>query len=186
MRRTCAWILLALTVGTKAQAGGVDWKVYGFVERADGDLVCFYDANSVTSPTKLTRVWVKCIFQKELEDYGKQHRDHIRASALHKVTNGYVPPFVRLLGVNSDRAIALTAAEEVADMGEVVQTRARFQYELDCAQRKERRLSAYQENNGKQLEDDRPGEWAQLPAESAGATLADLLCYRGKYDKAAE
>src|SRR5580698_4231061 len=104
MRRTCTWILLALTVGTKAQAGGVDWKVYGFVERAGGDLVCFYDANSVTSTTKLTRVWVKCIFQKELEDYGKQHRDHIRASALHKVNNGYVPPFVRLLGVNSDRA----------------------------------------------------------------------------------
>ena len=92
--------------------------MYGFVERADGDLVCFYDANSVTSPTKLTRVWVKCIFQKELEDYGKQHSDHIRASA-------------------------------------------------------ERNLA-------------RPGEWAQLPAESAGATLADLLCYRGKYDKAAE
>ena len=60
--------MLALT-GTKAQAGGVDWKVYGFAERADSDLVCFYDANSVTSATKLTRVWVKCIFQKELEDY---------------------------------------------------------------------------------------------------------------------
>jgi len=68
MRRACTWILLALT-GTKAQAGGVDWKVYGFVERADGDLVCFDDANSVTSATKLTRGWVKCIFQKELEDY---------------------------------------------------------------------------------------------------------------------
>jgi hypothetical protein len=176
MPRTCTWILLALTVGTKAQAGGVDWKVYGFVERPDGALVCFYDANSVTSATKLTRVWVKCIFQKELEDYGKQHRDHIRASALHKVNNGYVPPFVHLLGVNSERAIALTAAEEVADMGEVVRTRGRFQYELDCAQRKQRRLSAYEERNGKQLEDDRPGEWAQLPAESAGAMLANLLC----------
>jgi hypothetical protein len=176
MRRTCTCLLLALTVGTKAQASGVDWKVYGFVERADGDLVCFYDANSVTSATKLTRVWVKCIFQKELEDYGKQHRDDIRASALYKVHNGYVPPFVRLLGANSDRAIALTAAEEVADMGEVVQTRGRYQYELDCAQRKERRLSAYEERNGKQLEDDKPGDWAQLPAESAGARLAELLC----------
>jgi hypothetical protein len=123
MRRTCTCILLALTVGTKAQASGVDWKVYGFVERADGDLVCFYDANSVASATKLTRVWVKCIFQKELEDYGKQHRDYIRASALHKVNNEYVPPYVRLLAVNSDRAFALTAAEEVADMGEVVETR---------------------------------------------------------------
>jgi hypothetical protein len=36
MRRACTWILLALT-GTKAQAGGVAWKVYGFVEQADGD-----------------------------------------------------------------------------------------------------------------------------------------------------
>ena len=159
MRRTCTCILLALTVGTKAQASGVDWKVYGFVERADGDLVCFYDANSVATATKLIRVWVKCIFQKELEDYGKQHHDHIRASALHKVNNGYVPPFVRLLGVNSDRAIALTATEEVADMGEVVQTRG-----------------PYEERNGMQLEDDRPSEWAQLPAASAGATLANLVC----------
>ena len=145
MRRACTWILLALT-GTKAQAGGVDWKVYGFVERADGDLVCFYDANSVTSATKVTQ---------------------IRTSALRKVNSGYVPPFVRLLGVNSDRAIGFTAAEEVADMGEVVQTRGRFQYELDCAQRKQRWLSAYEERNGKQLEDDRPSEWAQLRLQTS-------------------
>jgi hypothetical protein len=98
MRRTFTWALLALTVGTEAQAGSVDWKVYGFVERADGDLVCFYDANSVTSATKLSRVWVKCIFQKELEDYGKQHHDHIPASALHKVNNGYVPPLCAFWG----------------------------------------------------------------------------------------
>jgi hypothetical protein len=83
---------------------------------------------------------------------------------------------VRILGVNSDRALALTAAEEVADMGEVVQTRARLIYELDCAQQKERLLSAYGVINGEQREDDRPGEWAQLPAESNGAMLANLLC----------
>jgi hypothetical protein len=124
MRRTCTWILLAAILGTKAQTSGVDWKVYGFVERAAGDLVCFYDANSVGSVTTLTRVRVKCLLQRELENYGKQHRDQIRASALQKVNNGYIPPFVRLLGVNPDRAIALTAAEEVADVGEVVQTRA--------------------------------------------------------------
>ena len=83
---------------------------------------------------------------------------------------------MRLLGVNPDRAIALTAAEEVADMGEVVQTRAQFLYELDCAQWKQRRLSAHEEKNGEQLEDETPSEWTQLPAGSAGARLAELLC----------
>jgi hypothetical protein len=175
MRRIGA-VVVALTAATRAQAGDVDWKVYGFVERADGDLVCFYDANSVTPVATRMRVCVKCLLQKELEDFSKQHRQDLGTSALRKVNKGYVPPLVRILGVNSDRALALTAAEEVADMGEVVQTRARLIYELDCAQQKERLLSAYGVINGEQREDDRPGEWAQLPAESNGAMLANLLC----------
>jgi hypothetical protein len=173
MRRIVA-VVVALTVATRAQAGDVDWKAYGFVERPDGDLVCFYDANSVTSVATRIRVWVKCLLQKELEDFSKQHRQDLGTSALRKVNKGYVPPFVRILGVNSDRAVALTAAEEVADMGEVVQTRARLIYELDCAQQKERLLSAL--INGEQRQDERPGEWTQLPAGSNGAVLANLLC----------
>ena len=35
-------------------------------------------------------------------------------------------------------------------MGEVVHTRAQFLYELDCAQWKQRRLSAHEEKNGEQ------------------------------------
>lgn len=156
--RIIAAPLLALTVATSALAGDVDWKAYGFVEHADGDLVCFYDAQSVSLVGALTRVWVKCVLQKELQDFGTRNREKIQASAQRKTNEGYVPPFVSVLGGNSKRVNAITAAEEIADMGEVVQTRSRFFYELDCANGMERRLNAYAIIDGKEIHDDSPGD----------------------------
>ena len=174
--RIAAASLLGVTVAVSAQAGDVDWKAYGFVEHADGDLVCFYDAKSVSFTGAVGRVWVKCVLQKELQDFGTRNREKIQASVQRKTTEGYVPPFVSVLGVNSKRVNAITAAEAIADMGDVVQTRSRFFYELNCANGMERRLNAYAIIDGKEIHDDRPGEWALLPPESAGSMLAKILC----------
>ena len=174
--RIIAASLVALSVAVSAQAADVDWKAYGFVAHADGDLVCFYDAQSVSFVGALTRVWVKCVLLKELQDFGTRNREKIQASVQRKTTEGYVPPFVSVLGANSKRVNAITAAEEIADMGEVVQTRSRFFYELDCANRMERRLNAYGIIDGKEIRDDSPGEWVHLPPESAGSRLATILC----------
>jgi hypothetical protein len=163
-------------VTTIAQAGDADWKAYAFVQHADGDLVCFYDANGVSSAGTHTRVWVKCLLQKELEGFSKEHREEIFANVSRKVRAGYIPPFVSVLGVNSQRVTAITAAEEVANMGEVVQTRGRFFYELDCAERMQRRLSTYGFINNKPVLDDSLGEWSRLPPESAGAILSKIVC----------
>jgi hypothetical protein len=111
-----------------------------------------------------------------LEGFSKEHRDEILANVSRKVTAGYVPPFVTVLGMNSQRVTAITAAEEVANTGEVVQTRARFFYELDCAERMQRRLSTYGFINNKPVLDNSPGEWSRLPPESAGAILAKIVC----------
>jgi hypothetical protein len=170
-----AWVL-STGVATIAQAGDADWKAYAFVQNADGDLVCFYDANGISSAGMRTRVWVKCLLQKELESFSKEHRVEILANVSRKVTAGYVPPFVTVSGMNSQRVTAITAAEEVANMGEVVQTRGRFFYELDCAERMQRRLSAYGFINNKPVLDNSPGEWSRLPPESAGAILAKVVC----------
>jgi hypothetical protein len=53
--------LLALSVCT--QAADADWKAHGFVAHADGDLVCFYDAQSVSFAGPLTRL-VLCASQQ--------------------------------------------------------------------------------------------------------------------------
>lgn len=61
-------------------------------------------------------------------------------------------------------------------MGEAVQTRGRFLYEFDCAERMERRLSTYGVVNGKAVHDETTSEWSHLPPESNGAMLAKILC----------
>lgn len=98
--RIIGTLVLALTVATTAHAGDLDWKAYGFVEHSDGDLVCFYDAQGVSSVGARTRVWLKCLLQKELEGFGERHCPEILANALRKVTRGYVPPVVSVLGAN--------------------------------------------------------------------------------------
>jgi hypothetical protein len=175
MRIISLWAL-ALALATSAKADDADWKAYWFVQHADGDLVCFYDGKSVSSMDRRARVWVKCVFQKELQDFGTQHREEIQANVLRKVNKGYIPPFATAFGVNSKLVNAITAAEDVADRGEVVQTRGRFFYELNCTELTQRRISAYALVDGKEVRDESPGEWSHLPPDSSGAVLAKMLC----------
>jgi hypothetical protein len=55
-------IVVGLTIFSYAEAWGADWKYYG--ESNDGKL--FYDANSVTRPSKdIVRVWTKLLYSEK-------------------------------------------------------------------------------------------------------------------------
>jgi hypothetical protein len=119
-----------------AQTSSVDWKFYGSA-KLDGDVICFYDANSVSKqPAGLLRVWTKCLSQKELDqiDIEKDFDGKILEATAKKVAHHYVPPIALVENIDFDQSVVVTQYEQTADLGNI-QPYIRVFEELDCSEK---------------------------------------------------
>jgi hypothetical protein len=70
-------ILIGLAIFGNTDVWGADWKPYG----ASDDVLCYYDTESITRPSKnIVRVWVKWDYTekgvlREIEKSGKQYEN---------------------------------------------------------------------------------------------------------------
>ena len=171
---------LVLVVASIVEAADVDWKMYGTATGEDQETICFYDANGVvrTSDERI-RVWTKCLLKTDLDGAASQGElgAEIVENAARKVLKGYVPPIAIVEDTNFDQATAIIEYEETANIGNL-KTNAQFQYELDCSDRKIRRMSIHVRVRGKDVFDEKQSDWEYTPPETNGAQLLTMLCLK--------
>ena len=98
-------------------------------------------------------------------------------NAARKVLKGYIPPIAIVEDTNFDQATAIIEYEETANIGNL-KTNAQFLYELDCPDRKIRRLSIHVRVGGKDVFDEKQSDWEYTPPETNGARLLTMLCLK--------
>jgi hypothetical protein len=178
--RIVAPLVFVVAVASMANAANVDWKMYGTATAEDQETVCFYDASSVVrSSDERIRVWTKCLLQTDLDSAASQGElgARIVENAARKLLNGYVPPIAIVEDINFDQATVIMGYEETANIGDL-RTNAQFLYELDCSDRKIRRLSIHVRIQGKDVFDEKQSDWQYTPPETNGARLLTMLCPR--------
>ena len=178
MARIIAALVFAVAVASMAKAANVDWKMYGTATGEDQETICFYDANGVVRISdERIRVWTKCLLKADLDGAASQGElgAKIVENAARKVLEGYIPPIAVVEDTNFDQATAIIEYEETANIGNL-KTNAQFLYELDCSDRKIRRLSIHVRIRGKDVFDEKQSDWEYTPPETNGARILTMLC----------
>jgi hypothetical protein len=173
-------LVFAVALGPVAKAADVDWKMYGGATNEDQNMtICFYDADGIVRSSQQIRVWTKCLLQTDLEGAPSQGElgAKIVENAAEKALDGYVPPIVIVENMSFDQATAIIGYEESAKIGNL-KTEAQFLYELDCSDRKIRRLSTHVGIHGKDQFDQKQTDWEYVPPQTNGARLLTMLCFK--------
>src|ERR1700690_829073 len=150
---------------------GVDWKFYESSMDADRQSkYFFYDAESVEYLSdNVVRVWITGI---KNDDLMKHIDDAINKKAATKIKSGYVPPY----SVKNDKSLlSYTTFELVADLPTIKKNTAYM--EVDCKAKRHRTIATRGYNqDGNQVHDDRPSEWAYVRPGSIERALRRIRC----------
>src|SRR5258706_12062565 len=96
-------IVLALVACLAANHGHAsDWQYAGYAKANAIDTHQFFDAESVSRPTKgLVRFWIKAIRVRDLDSYSKIHEKIIVEKAAQKIAANYSPKFLQLPAIRA-------------------------------------------------------------------------------------
>jgi len=179
--------LLASLSGSIANAS--DWQYAGLVKAGGVQAHQFFDADSVSQPTKdVTRVWVKSIRVRDFDLYYKTHEKSVVERSVRKIADGYSPIFLALQEVKAQYADAtalanasttLTAHEVAANTFDI-QAFQRFYVEIDCVGKHIRLLQriSYKEDPNVPRAAARPNsDYAFIPPDSNGKWLSLMVCH---------
>jgi hypothetical protein len=178
-------MMTASTNCTVAMASDADWKYFGSL---GDETSCFFDLNgSVEAPDRHIKVWVKCLRMKDIEsvDVEKDFGGKIKADALKKIRDGYIPPYSLPNGDESRQdaekgvaqSIGIAIEEKIADVSGI-KPAIRIFYELDCSNTRLRELNiAVFDPEGKiRSSKDSATEWKYVAPETTAADLQKFLC----------
>ena len=178
--RTILFIALLITIfliGAKVQ--GADWKFYGSSDLSKSEsVIAYYDAESIERFSDgHVKAWTKTISLSEVERTMKV--EEVSKKAERKIKAGYVPPYVLSNPKpkpSFDDRMKIIVWEEAADY-DVIKTKMKVFYELNCKRNKIRNLSIidYKKDGGPET---RPkiDEWTSISPKSNAETLRNILC----------
>ena len=150
---------------------GADWKFYeSSTDAYRHSKSFFYDAESVEySSDKVVRVWITGI---KNDDLMMHIDDAINKTAAAKIKSGYVPP---CCAKTNKALLSYTTFELAADLPTI--KKDTVYAEVDCKAKRHRTLVTTKYNDdGKQVRDDRPSEWAYVRPGSIERALRKILC----------
>jgi hypothetical protein len=176
--RIAVALLLVVGVASVAKAVDVDWKMYGTATVEDQQHICFYDANGIVRQADgRIRVWTKCLLQTELNSVSSQGElgAKVTENAARKMLDHSFPVIALIEDMTFDQAVTIMMYEEAADIGNLSAV-AKFLYELDCLERKDRRLSTQVRIQGKDVFEKKVSDWEYTAPETNGARLLKMLC----------
>ena len=178
--RNILFIAALITVFlTGAKAQGADWKFYGSSDLSKGETVIgYYDAASIERlSASHVRAWTKTISLSEVERIMKV--EEVSNKAQHKIEAGYVPPYILSNPKpepGSDARMKIIVWEEAANY-DVIKSKTKVFYELDCKNNKIRTLSiTSSENDGGRKTRPKIDEWSSISLKSNAQTLRTILC----------
>ncbi len=178
--RNILFIALLITIfpnGAKVQAA--DWKFYGSSDLSESEsVIAYYDAESIERLSDgHVRAWTKTISLSEVERIMKV--EEVSKKAERKIKAGYGPPYI-LSNPNPkpsfENNMTIVVWEEAANY-DVIKSKTKASYELDCKENKIRILSipGYKNEGGPET---RPkiDEWTSISPKSNAETLKNILC----------
>ncbi|ABC81615.1 hypothetical protein [Anaeromyxobacter dehalogenans] len=177
------WTFLLLASCQTALAS--DWKYLGMVSPESGDLVLFYDVDSVQRSGPSVRFWVKSISAAALKKAGtpssKKATDALVKTVSDKIGSGYVPPllgspsFRQQLGDGFPEAmVAIVVMEHNASR--VPRLVARFLFEIECGQKMSRVLEGTLFDSKGNPAGTSSGEWTHIAPDTNFAWFSEVIC----------
>ena len=173
---TASLITIFLT-GAKVQ--GADWKFYGSSDLSRSEtVIAYYDAESIERISDgHVKAWTKTISLSEVERIMKV--EEVSKKAERKIKAGYVPPYILSNPKpqpSADDTMRIIVWEEAANY-DVIKSKTKVSYELNCKRNKIRDLSATgNKNDGGTKTGPRIDEWAPIRPKTNAETLHNILC----------
>ncbi len=178
--RNILFIALLITIflsGAKVQ--GADWKFYGTSDLSKSEtVIAYYDAESIERLSEgHVKAWTKTISLSEVERIMKV--EEVSKKAERKIKARYVPPYILSTlkpKPSFDDTMRIIVWEEAANY-DVIKSKIKVFYELNCKRNKIRNLSitSYKNDGGPET---RPkiDEWTSISPKSNAETLHNILC----------
>jgi len=179
MRNRVFTALLIAVFLTSAKAQGADWKFYGSSDLSKGEtVIAYYDAASFERLSDShVRAWTKTISLSEVERIMKV--EEVSNKAQRKIEAGYVPPYILSNPKPEpgfDARMRIIVWEEAANY-DVIKSKTKAFYELNCERNKIRTLSmSSSENRGGPRTRPKIDEWISINPTSHAQALRNILC----------
>ena len=178
--RNILFIALLITVFLNgANAHGADWKFYGSSDLSKSEtVIAYYDAESIERFSNgHVKAWTKTISLSEVERIMKV--EEVSKKAERKIEARYVPPYILSNPKpkpSFDYNMRIIVWEEAANY-DVIKSKIKVFYELNCKRNKIRNLSitGYKNDRGPET---RPkiDKWTSISPKSNAETLRNILC----------
>lgn len=179
MRNILFIALLTTLFLNSAKVLAADWKFYGSSDLSKRETVIgYYDAASIERlSASHVRAWTKTISLSEVERIMKV--EEVSKKAHRKIEAEYVPPYILLNPKPEpgfDARMRIIVWEEAANY-DVIKSKTKTFYELNCKRNKIRTLSsASSENDGRPKTRPKIDKWISISLESNAETLHNILC----------
>src|SRR5512135_468404 len=148
--RNILFIALLITIFLKGvEVHGADWKYYGSSDLSKSEtVVAYYDAESIERYSNgHVRAWTKSISLSEVERIMKV--EEVSKKAKRKIDAGYVPPYILSNPrpkPSFDDNMKIIVWEQAANY-DVIKSKMKVFYELNCKRNKIRNLSIISSKN---------------------------------------
>lgn len=179
MRKLLFSALLSITFLHGAEAQRADWKYYGEGDLPNSDaVIAYYDAMSIERLSDShVRAWTKGISLSEVER--TMNLEEVTKRAARKIKDGYVPPYI-LSHPKPEPSYEVNTRiifwEEAANY-DVIKSKLKVFYELNCEAKKIRNLSSISyKNDGKTETRSDIDTWISIRSGSNSETLRKILC----------
>jgi hypothetical protein len=172
-----AFLITIFLTGAKVQ--GADWKFYGTSDLSKGEtVIAYYDAESIERLSEgHVKAWTKTISLSEVERTMKV--EEVSKKAERKIKARYVPPYILSNPEprpSSEDTMKIIVWEEAANY-DVIKSKMKVLYELNCKRNKIRNLSkTSSKNDGGPETGPKIDEWTHISPRSNAETLHNILC----------
>lgn len=156
-----------------------DWKFYTLYEKdKDNGMIVFYDKETIRVKKGVVQVWTKDISDHELVQVLDQNEKELRKIFDNLNEKNYIPPYAKENKLPKDERILITAYEVAANSNYASASNSTL-YEINCKERKSRRLSDISyDRNGLVQTSSTPTEWFYIPPETGSETIMKLVCQK--------
>ena len=183
-RFAAAVALLTVSIVSRADYMGHEWKYFGGQGATDTGSEWFYLPAEATYQTHgRVTVWTESISTTQVVNYisSQAPNESTFAGAFKaKMSSGYIPPVVALLGFDKKRAGETLMMELAANMGSLT-PESHTLYDLDCIGRRYRVISeTTYDKTGNAATTDGAGYWSVITPDSLVDTLSQLMCKGAK------